>query len=250
MGIAGNVVEKISEEFNEFINQQSLSIWQQFVTQLQVAYEKMEDTIDQEFQIPVSEQQVNLLLKCYVVDNVDAILDLHVDLHDGWFRLYATAKIKGIFLEVAGNFGIVHIQADKDIQRLVFQQLTNVDVISLYCQSYFKTLAVRGAIWYFHQRLKKDPLGLILSHISLAQQKQDIIYVEIGRWLKKSKQIMDTLKKVQVNHAFVAEEQLILKANVNIGNVINLGNNDVLITEADNPDIYQSTDNNENSQSA
>ena len=47
---------------------------------------------------------------------------------------------------------------------------------------------------------------------------------------------MDTLNKVQINHGLLAEEQLLLKAQVNISEIINLGSGQVVITEDDNPD--------------
>lgn len=55
--------------------------------------------------------------------------------------------------------------------------------------------------------------------------------------------IMDTLKKVQVNHGFLAEEQLVLKANANIAEIISLGTDKLVISEADNPTPKPTNDN-------
>ena len=61
--------------------------------------------------------------------------------------------------------------------------------------------------------------------------------------LKKNQMIMDTLKKVQVNHGFLAEEQLVLKANANIAEIISLGTDKLVISEADNPNPKPTNDN-------
>ena len=68
-------------------------------------------------------------------------------------------------------------------------------------------------------------------------QKDDILYLDIGRWLKKNEKIMATLRKVQVNHGYLAEQQLLLRANANVGEILNIGSGDQLITEADNPAV-------------
>lgn len=41
---------------------------------------------------------------------------------------------------------------------------------------------------------------------------------------------------MQVNHGFLAEEQLIFKANANIGEILRFSSDNQVITEADNPD--------------
>ena len=135
------------------------------------------------------------------------------------------------------------MQLDRHHQRFVFGQLSNTDVLALHTDNYFKTKAVRLAVWFFHKVLKKDPLGMILQKINLVHQKEEILYLDIGRWLKKNQMIMDTLKKVQVNHGFLAEEQLVLKANANIAEIISLGTDKLVISEADNPNPKPTNDN-------
>lgn len=49
-----------------------------------------------------------------------------------------------------------------------------------------------------------------MAYINIARAKENIIYLDINRWLKRTK-IMSTLHKVQVNYGEVEEEQLILK---------------------------------------
>lgn len=199
-------------------------------------YARFEDFSEQEILLPISEQQVNDALAQYVTKKVAAILDLHLDLHDSWLRLHTTVNVKGIFAQLAVNLRLVHVQLDRDRQRLVFGQLSNTEVLVLHTDSYLKTQAIRAALWGFQGVLKRDPLGLALGRANLATQKDDILYLDLARWLRKNEKIMDTLNKVQINHGLLAEEQLLLKAQVNISEIINLGSGQVVITEDDNPD--------------
>lgn len=226
---------KTRQDINQFINQHSDQLAQQVMQRSQRWYEKLEDAAEQEFLIPATERQINEALQKFVVKNVNAIMDLSLELHDGWLRLYATVNIKGIFAKLAVNLSLVHVQLDRHRQRFVFSQLSDTDVIALYTDSYLKTKGVDIALWWFHKVIKEDPLGLILGKINLTRQKEDILYLDIGRWLKKNKKIMDTLRKVQVNHGFLAEQQLVLKANANIADALNIGTGKQVITDADNP---------------
>lgn len=226
---------KTRQDINQFINQHSDQLAQQVMQRSQRWYEKLEDAAEQEFLIPATERQINEALQKFVVKNVNAIMDLSLELHDGWLRLYATVNIKGIFAKLAVNLSLVHVQLDRHRQRFVFSQLSDTDVIALYTDSYLKTKGLDIALWWFHKVIKKDPLGLILGKINLTRQKEDILYLDIGRWLKKNKKIMDTLRKVQVNHGFLAEQQLVLKANANIADALNIGTGKQVITDADNP---------------
>lgn len=226
---------RFEDTLQQFFTEQSQVMSRYLAHKTQYWYEKFEDFTAQEILIPVSEQQINEALQKFVVKNVNAIMDLYLEVHDGWLRLYATVNYKGIFAKLAVNLTLVHVQLDRYRQRFVFQQISDTQVLSLYTDNYAKTKAIDIALWAFHKVLKKDPLGLILQKINLVRQKEDILYLDIGRWLKKNKKIMSTLQKVQVNHGFLAEQQLVLKASVNLGDVINLGTGEQLITEADNP---------------
>lgn len=222
-------------QVDEFFATHSEDIARELMQQAQTWYEKVEDFAGQEFIVPATEQQLNDAIRKFVVNNVDAILAMRLELHDGWLRLYATVKYQGIFADLAVNLGIVHAQFDRYRQRFAFQQLTDTEVISLYTDAYLKSQAIHGALWALKHVLKKDPLGMILEKINLVQQKEDILYLDLGRWLKKNEKLMSTLRKAQVNHGYLAEQQLLLKANVNVGEILNIGSNDQLITEADNP---------------
>lgn len=214
-------------------------IWSFFTGKVKSVYGKAADSMDDEFSLSVSEEQVNDALKKFVTDNVKAILELRVELHDDWFRLFCTIDIKGIYAEVASNFGLVHVQIDRDVQRFVFAQQTNTDVIKLHCESFLKRAAIKFVIWFYHSVLKKDPLGFILSKINIAQPKDNIIYLDINRWLKRNKKIISTLHKVQVNYGVVEEQQLLLKTKVNVRDLLVSSEGEEIITPDDEPQLLK-----------
>lgn len=84
----------------------------------------------------------------FVVEKVKAILSMHLEIHEGWLRLYATINYSGIYADLAVNLGVVHAQFDRYRQRFVFQQLTDTDVIALYSDSYLKSKAIHAALWF------------------------------------------------------------------------------------------------------
>lgn len=228
-------VTTLQDDIDQFLAQQSDEMTQLLMRKTQQWYEAFEDFTTQEFLAPVSEKQINEALEKFVVKNVNAIMDLYLEVHDGWLRLYATVNYKGIFAKLAVNLSLIHVQLDRYRQRFVFGQISDTEVLSLYSDNYAKTKAIQAGIWAYRKFTKQDPLGMILGKINLVRQKEEVLYLDIGRWLQKNQKIMDTLYKVQVNHGFLAEQQLMLKVSINIADVINLGTGAQLITEADNP---------------
>ncbi len=210
--------------------------WDSITQTLKSVYDKTTDKLGSELSLPVAQTYVNDALQKFVTDNVGAILELRVDLHDEWFRLYCTLDVAGIYVEVASNFRLVHVQLDRNVQRFVFGQQTYTDVLNLRCESFIKRQGIKLAIWFYHTVLKKDPLGFILTYINIARAKEDIIYLDINRWLKKNKKIMSTLQKVQVNYGAVEEEQLILKAQINYRDLIGGHSSEDIISEKDKND--------------
>ncbi len=220
--------QRISDALTESFDSLSL--------QLKQLYQKTADKMDDELHLPVAQKYVNDALQKFVTDNVKAILELRVELHDDWFRLFATINVAGIYAEVASNFRLVHVQLDRNVQRFVFGQLTYTDVLNLRCESFVKRQGIKLAIWFYHSVLKKDPLGVILSYINIARPKEDIIYLDIHRWLKKNDKIMSALHKVQVNDGEVTEDQLILKTQVNYRDLLGGSTGEDIISDKDEPD--------------
>ena len=227
--------ENIGYRFNESFG----NGWDSLTSTIKNLYNKTTDKLDDEISLPVAQKYVNDALQKFVTDNVKAILELRVELHDDWFRLFCTVNAAGIYVEVASNFSLVHVQLDRNVQRFVFGQQTYTDVLNLRCESFIKRQGVKLAIWFYHSVLKKDPLGFILSYINIARAKEDIIYLDIHRWLKNNQKIMSTLHKVQINYGGVEEEQLVLKAQVNYRDLLGANSGEDIISDDDEPELMQ-----------
>ena len=227
-------VDDFTDTFNWRLNDALNDVWGTISQTIKGLYGKTTDRLDDEVRLPVAQKYVNDALQKFVTDNVASILELRVDLHDEWFRLFCTINVAGIYVEVASNFRLVHAQLDRNVQRFVFGQLTYTDVLNLRCESFVKRQGIKLAIWFYHSVLKKDTLGVILSYINIARAKDDIIYLDINRWLKKNKKIMSTLHKVQVNYGEVEEEQLVLKTQINYRDLLGGSSGEDIISDADN----------------
>ncbi|PKG35520.1 MULTISPECIES: hypothetical protein [unclassified Psychrobacter] len=213
--------------------------WERLTQTIKNIYNKTTDKFEDELSLPVAQIYVNDALQKFVTDNVKAILELRVEMHDDWFRLYCTINAAGIYAEVASNFSLVHVQLDRNVQRFVFGQQTYTDVLNLRCESFIKRQGIKLFIWFYHRILKKDPLGFILSYINIARAKDEVIYLDINRWLKKNKKIMSTLHKVQVNYGEIEEEQMILKTQINYRDLLAASSNEDIIGDDDEPELMQ-----------
>ncbi len=227
--------DTIGYRFNESFS----NGWESLTQTFRKLYNKTTEKLDDEIALPVGQKYVNDALQKFVTDNVKSILELRVELHDDWFRLYCTINVAGIYIEVASNFSLVHVQLDRNVQRFVFGQQTYTDVLNLRCESFMKRQGIKLAIWFYHSVLKKDPLGVILTYINIARAKDDIIYLDIHRWLKKNQKIMSTLHKVQVNYGEVEEEQLILKTQVNYRDLLSGSSGEDIINDDDEPELMK-----------
>ena len=235
-----------SENFDEFFENMGYRFdesfsggWERLTQSIKQIYNKTADKFEDELALPVAQKYVNDALQKFVTDNVKAILELRVEMHDGWFRLYCTVDAGGIYAEVASNFSLVHVQLDRNVQRFVFGQQTYTDVLNLRCESFLKRQGVKLFIWFYHSILKKDPLGFILSYINIARAKDEVIYLDINRWLKKNKKIISTLHKVQVNYGELEEEQMILKTQINYRDLLAASSNEDIISDEDEPELMQ-----------
>lgn len=197
------------------------------------------DLID-EIYVTGSQEQINDALNQFVVQNVGMVLDLHLELFDGFLRLYCTADVLDMHLSVACNFKLTEARLDRHVQRFAFEQISDTDIITLHSKSWWKTPAIKFAVPAYRTLLRKDPLPFLLSLSPklkgkpFIEYKGNVIYLEIGRWLPDD--IKGYLKKAQVNHAIVKKEQLVLKVQPNFGDILSLGDpNSPIITEKDNP---------------
>ncbi|XID74468.1 hypothetical protein ACF3NA_08000 [Alkanindiges sp. WGS2144] len=191
-------------------------IFKKIARNIRGIYHKAEDLIEEERELPLSQNLLNATIQKYVTDNVEALKDLHADIYDDWCRLYATLDYKGIHTTLSVDLRLVQMQLDKDIQQLVFEQISETQVISASFSSPFKKLAFNVAVYFFQRILHKDPLGLILEKLDVIEIKHDLLYLGLNKYLEKSDKVINTLKKIHVNHAILREGQFVLKANLNL----------------------------------
>ena len=77
-------------------------------------------------------------------------------------------------------------------------------------------IAFNAALFFYQKVLQKDPLGMILEKFEVLTVKDELLHLDLNRWLGKNRSIMDTLKKVHVNHAELRETELVVIGNVNL----------------------------------
>lgn len=245
---SSNIALDLSEDsFKKPLADSLLDAWQSLLTSLKHSYVTTADSLIDEVIIKISEEQINDALAKFVTANVGMILNLRVALHDDWLRLYCTVDFKGLFASVACNFRLVNIQINADVQRFVFEQLSDTEVIELHSRAWWQAPTAKTSVNLYRSLLRKDPLGFILNKIIVkgepfASYKGNLIYLDIHRYLAKQTKILNTLKKVQVNDGDTKTEKLLLKVQLNFAELLSFGDSgEDIITEKDNPARKQST---------
>ena len=192
------------------------SLLSTIANRIQRLYQKAGDFIEEEREFPVSQVFLNATFKRFVTDNVAILEDLHADLHDDWLRLYATLNVKGMHLVLSVDLKLVQMEFNKDMQLIVFEQISNTQVIEASYPKVWMKMGVNTALFFYQKVLHKDPLGMILEKFEVVKVKDELLHLDLNRWLGKSRSIMDTLNKVHVNHAELRETELIVMGNVNV----------------------------------
>jgi hypothetical protein len=108
------------------------------------------------------------------------------------------------------------MELNKDIQLIVFEQISDTQVIEAKFKNIFQKLAVKFALFFYQKVLNQDPLGMILEKLNVIKVKDDLLHLDLNRWLGKKRSIIDTLAKVHVNHAVLREAELVVIGNVNL----------------------------------
>lgn len=214
--------------------------WQNTLGNIKHSYATTADAWIDEILVTLSQEQVNQALRDFVVKNVGLLLQLRLELYDGYLRLFCTADFLGMHLSVASNFRLTHIRLDRHVQRLAFEQISPTEILTLHTKAWYKAPAIRFAIGAYRTLLKKDPLPFLLTlspklrGLPFVEYKDNIIYLEIGRWLPDN--IKNYLKKAQVNSGTPKKEQLILNLQPNFADILSFGDpNADIITKKDNP---------------
>ena len=179
-------------------------------------YQKAEGFIEDEREFPLSQVFLNATFQRFVTDNVKALKDLHADLHDDWLRLYATLDYNGMVITLPVALKLVQMDLNKDRQLIVFEQISDTQVIDAKYPNMFYKIGVRCALFFYQRILNKDPLGMILEKLGVIKVVDDLLHLDLNRWLGKSRSVIDTLSKVHVNHAVLREAELVVIGNVNL----------------------------------
>lgn len=215
--------------------------WQQTLGNLKHSYASAADNFVDEILLTVSQTQINDALNQFVVKNVGLLHHLSLQIHDGYLRLSCTADVMGMFISVASDFRLVHLQVDRHTQRLVLQQISDTDIIELHAKKWFYPPAIRFAVSAYRRLLRKDPLPFILNLIKIkgvpfVEYKGNVIYLEIGRWLGGIDHFQNTIRRAQVNNGELKPQQLLIKLQPNFGEILSFGDpNADIITHKDNP---------------
>ncbi len=210
---------------------------------LRKAYRKAEGFIEEEREIPVSQVFFNATLKRYVTDNVELLKDLHADVHDDWLRLYASIDVKGLTANLSVDLKLLQMIFNKDTQLLVFEQISDTQIISATFKNTFQKILVNSAVFFYQKVLKKDPLGPILQHFEIVSVQDGLLNLDLNRWLGDKRSIMESLRKLHVNHAELREAKLVLIGNVNLSALFTKGR-DWQSLQDESSDLIDVTDSN------
>lgn len=183
---------------------------------LRQAYQKAEGFIEDEREFSLSQVFLNATFQRFVTDNVSMLKDLHADLHDDWLRLYATLDYKGLNVTLSVDLKLVQMELNKNTQLIVFEQISDTQLIEAKYPNVFYKLGVRFALFFYQRVLNKDPLGMILEKLGVIKVKDDLLHLDLNRWLSKNRSVIETLGKVHVNHAVLREAELVVIGNVNL----------------------------------
>ena len=193
---------------------------------LRKVYQKAEEFIEEEREFSLSQVFVNATMERYVTENVDMMKDLHADLYDGWLRLYTTLDVKGLHTTLSVDLKLIQMEMNQNVQLMVFEQISNTQVIEAKFKNIFQKWGFYIAIWYYQKFREEDPLGKILEHFDIVKVKDELLYLDLNRWLGKKASIIETLSKVHVNRARVRPAELIVWGNVNLAAILSPSNDD------------------------
>jgi hypothetical protein len=190
------------------------NFFQRVVASVQDVYQKAEDLIEEEHELPLSQQLLNDFIERYVTENVDQIKDLHADIFDGWLRLFATVDFKGVSAQLYVDLYLVQLHLNKDTQELVFEQKNGTQVVQIDFNKFTKKIGFQMAMWFY--RFKGiDPLADILSRLNILTVHNSLLHLDLQRWLAHRPKVMRVLRRVEINRAELRQDQLVLQANLN-----------------------------------
>jgi hypothetical protein len=116
---------------------------------------------------------------------------------------------------------LLQMELNKNKQLIVFEQISDTQILDAKYPSTLYKWGVNSALYFYQKVLKKDPLGPILQKFDVIEVKDELLYLDLNRWLGKNRSIIDTLSKVNINHAELREAELVVIGNVNLMALMN-----------------------------
>ena len=193
----------------------------QISNRIRQVYQKAGGFIEDEREFSVSQVFLNATFQRFVTDNVGLLKDLHADLHEDWLRLYASIEVKGMFLTLSVDLKLLQMELNKDMQLIVFEQISNTKILDAKYPNKLYEWGVKSALFYYQKMRKQDPLGMILQRFDVLTVKDELLHLDLNRWLGKNRSIIDTLSKVHVNHAVLREAEMLVLGNLNLAALLN-----------------------------
>lgn len=188
---------------------------------IQHIYKKAEQRIEKPRDYPLSQNMLNATLQKYVTEKVSAIQDFHADLFDDWARLFLTLNFKGIETDLSVDVRLQKMYLDADVQLLVFEQLSNTQVISATFNHPLKKMGFNLFVYVYHRILNKDPLGMILERFEVVKvQPNGLLNLDLNQYLQKSESALDTLKKLCVTQGIVQPGVVMVSASINLEEIL------------------------------
>lgn len=211
------------------------TLFSNIAKQFRKVYQKAEGFIEEEREFPISQVFLNATFKRFVTDNVQLLEDLHADVHEDWLRLYATINVKGLYTTLSVDLKLIQMELNKDMQLIVFEQISDTHVIEAKFQTWWMKIAFNSALFFYQKVLRKDPLGMLLEKFEVLTVKDELLHLDLNRWLGKNRSITDTLNKVHINHAELRETELVVMGNVNLMALFNKVNQTDFDAQEDEP---------------
>ena len=115
------------------------------VKRIRQVYQKAEGFIEEEREFSGITSIFKCNVKRFVTDNVKILEDLHADLHDDWLKLYATLNVNGMHLVLSVDLKLVQMELNKDMQLIVFEQISNTQVIEASYPNVWYKMGVNAA---------------------------------------------------------------------------------------------------------
>ncbi len=190
------------------------NILQRLVNGVKEIYQKAEDLLEEERELPLPQKLLNDFIERYVTNNVDQIKDLHAEIFDGWLRLFATIEIKGVSAQLYVDLYLTQLHLNRNTQQLVFEQKSDTVVVSVSFNNVMKKVVFRAALWYYRFK-RRDPLGDILSRLEIITIHNGLLHLDLSKYLAHNPKVMRVLRRVEINRAELREDVFVLQANLN-----------------------------------